>query len=106
MPDPLKQDGPCYYCNKPTISHAGNPGLWPVMLCHADDPGKVKHHHVQCVSERLAKVEQMKLSRTRLLDAADDLIADWQSGNIQTKDMAVRLHAFVEDVRAAAKDQP
>ena len=54
----------------------------------------------------IVEVERLKLSMTRLLDAADDLIADWQSGNIQTKDMAVRLHAFVEDVRAAAKDQP
>ena len=52
------------------------------------------------------EIERLKLSRTRLLDAADDLIADWQSGNIQTKDMAVRLHALVEDVRAAAKDTP
>ena len=54
----------------------------------------------------IAEVERLKLSMTRLLDDADDLIADWQSGNIQTKDMAVRLHAFVEDVRAAPKDQP
>ena len=60
MPDPLSHDGPCYYCNKPTHRHAGNPGFWPVMLCHADDPGKVKHHHVQCVSERLAKVERLE----------------------------------------------
>ena len=51
------------------------------------------------------KIKQTNLVNNRMLDHADDLIADWQSGNIQTKDMAVRLHAFVEDVRAAAKEQ-
>ena len=36
----------------------------------------------------------------QLLCHAEDLIADWQAGNIQTKDMAVRLHLFVETVTA------
>jgi len=53
-------DGPCYYCNEPTESNAGNPGLWPVLLCHPDKPGKAKHHHVQCVSERLAEIERLR----------------------------------------------
>jgi hypothetical protein len=25
---------PCYYCQEPCNSVAGNPGRWPVALCH------------------------------------------------------------------------
>ena len=46
-------DGVCYYCGEMTNSLAGNPGEWPVMLCHKDEPGKVKHHHTKCVMYRL-----------------------------------------------------
>ena len=44
----------------------------------------------------------------QLLCHAEDLIADWQAGNIQTKDMTVRLHLFVETVtalRAAIREE-
>lgn len=63
--DRQAHDGPCYYCNKPTNGYAGNPGMWPVMLCHPDDPGVVKYHHVKCVSERLAEVERLKAEAKR-----------------------------------------
>jgi hypothetical protein len=43
----------CYYCHEACNSFAGNPGEWPVGLCHPDDPGKLKWHHVGCVSDRL-----------------------------------------------------
>jgi len=43
----------CYYCDKECNALAGNPSLWPIPLCHPDDPGKVKYHHIGCVSERL-----------------------------------------------------
>ena len=71
------RDGPCYYCNEPTESNAGNPGLWPVLLCHSDDPGKVKHHHVRCVSNRLAEFERLKEAWDALprSEAVDQLIA-------------------------------
>lgn len=46
-------DEPCYYCGEPCSSVAANPGRWPIPLCHADEPGKVKWHHIGCVSERL-----------------------------------------------------
>lgn len=49
----VEEDGPCYYCGKPTNSFAGNPGQWPLRFPHADEPGKVKCHHTQCVLERL-----------------------------------------------------
>lgn len=47
------RDEPCYYCKKPCDSLAGNPGLWPIGLPHADEPGVVKWHHAACVLERL-----------------------------------------------------
>lgn len=47
---------PCYYCGNPTDMMAGNPSLWPIPLCHPDDPGRVKWHHIGCVSKRLHPV--------------------------------------------------
>lgn len=51
---PQGHGDPCYYCGKPCNGFAGNPGEWPIPLCHADDPGRVKWHHIDCVSSRLA----------------------------------------------------
>lgn len=62
-----KKDGACYYCGEKTNSFAGNPGLWPVRLCHVDEPGKAKYHHAKCISIRLANswekrtVEEMEI---------------------------------------------
>lgn len=47
------QDGLCYYCGKMTSSIAGNPSEWPLMFCHSDEPGKMKHHHTGCVTQLL-----------------------------------------------------
>jgi hypothetical protein len=44
---------PCYYCKEPINSLAANPGKWGVPLCHKDEPGRVKWHHIECVSQRL-----------------------------------------------------
>ena len=44
---------PCYYCGKPCDAFAGNPGKWPIPLCHRDAPGFVKFHHIECVTDRL-----------------------------------------------------
>jgi hypothetical protein len=44
---------PCYYCGEPCNCLHGNPGLWAIPLCHADDPGRVKWHHIRCVTRRL-----------------------------------------------------
>ena len=43
----------CYYCHEDTNPVAGNPSEWPLHFCHKDDPGKVKAHHVKCVTLRL-----------------------------------------------------
>lgn len=40
----------CYYCGKPCNSLHGNPNLWPIPLCHPNEPGVVKWHHIGCIS--------------------------------------------------------
>jgi hypothetical protein len=51
---------PCYYCTKPINDLAANPGLWGIFLCHEDEPGVIKWHHVECVSNRLADLQKLK----------------------------------------------
>lgn len=53
-------DQPCYYCGMPCSNLAGNPSLWPIALCHDDDPGRVKWHHTGCVQVRLYKLQKME----------------------------------------------
>jgi len=62
-----KPDGPCYYCGKETFSLAGDPGEWPVMLPHADDPGKVKPHHVKCILSRLNAFDRLTKDNSNIL---------------------------------------
>ena len=50
-------EGNCYYCNKLVNNLAGNPSEWGIPLCHSDEPGKVKPHHIGCVSDRLEVLE-------------------------------------------------
>ena len=47
---------PCYYCGELCNGLAGDPGQWPVPLCHPDDPGRVKWHHINCVTTRLKDI--------------------------------------------------
>ena len=59
-PNPANgHDQPCYYCGELCNAVAGNPEKWPIPLCHPEEPGKVKWHHVGCVSERLRKIERL-----------------------------------------------
>lgn len=53
-------DQPCYYCGMPCNSWIGNPGMWPIPLCHDDEPGVVKWHHTGCVDLRLQKLQKME----------------------------------------------
>jgi len=80
-----KKDGICYYCGKMTDSLAGNPGQWAVMLCHSDDPGKVKYHHQLCVSKRLELPSAKEIQ---------EIIADCPSQFIE--DRAEAIHARLE----------
>ena len=51
---------PCHYCGELCSSVAGNPARWPIPLCHSDEPGVVKWHHVGCVSARLARLAALE----------------------------------------------
>jgi hypothetical protein len=56
-----RRDGhgePCYYCSEPCNDFAGNPGLWSIALCHSDEPGVVKFHHIGCVQRRVHSVAE------------------------------------------------
>lgn len=50
----------CYYCNEQCHRHAGNPGRWPIAMAHADEPGVVKYHHVDCVERRLNERDALR----------------------------------------------
>lgn len=60
-------DAPCYYCKEPCDSLAGNPGRWPIPLCHRDEPGVVKWHHTGCVAERLIENQPAHSTNSDLL---------------------------------------
>jgi hypothetical protein len=75
-------DGPCYYCGKSTNSLAANPSEWPIRLCHPDDPGKAKHHHTGCISDRLRALEVSKLQNWLLFND----VAFWGSDYEDTSD--------------------
>lgn len=51
---------PCYYCGNPCSCIAANPSNWPIPLCHSDEPGKVKVHHIGCVMERLVERDELR----------------------------------------------
>ena len=59
---------PCYYCGQPVNNLAANPSEWNVYLCHEDDPGRIKPHHIGCVSERLDVAEKLRGLVKALLD--------------------------------------
>lgn len=65
----VHHDGPCYYCGKPTDSHAGSPHLWPILLCHDDAPGKPQPHHRWCVDARLRENERLRKTLTKIESA-------------------------------------
>lgn len=57
-PKPTQPEGhgkPCHYCGEPCDALIGNPNRWPIPLCHRDDPGRVKWHHIGCVTDRLVE---------------------------------------------------
>ena len=69
-------EGNCYYCDKPVNNLAGNPNEWGIPLCHEDEPGKVKTHHIGCVSERLRENKKMK----KALAWADEELSRLKTG--------------------------
>lgn len=65
----MNRDGPCYYCGEPTQSLAGDPGRWPLLFSHDDDPGVVRHHHTRCVYRLLPEANPQTVRREGLLKA-------------------------------------
>ena len=90
-----KFDGePCYYCGKPISAIAADPGLWGIPLCHADEPGVIKPHHIGCVVDRLIPAEQLeKRVRRETLE--------WIMRNIQVYKPAEALQMLAEELRRA-----
>lgn len=62
-------DEPCYFCKEKCDSLSANPGRWPIPLCHSDEPGKVKWHHVGCISDRLEELHTLQ-NRISFLEEA------------------------------------
>ena len=69
---------PCYYCGEPCNSLAGDPGKWPVGLCHSDEPGVVKYHHEACVNDRLESVARL----TERCDAYKEALTRIERGEL------------------------
>jgi len=72
-------DEPCYYCGEPCNGLAGNPALWPIALCHSDDPGRVKWHHEGCVSKRLHDLDRLRALLQEAGEAIDSLVDHYES---------------------------
>lgn len=84
----------CYYCGEYTYPVAGNPTLWPLHFPHKEDPGKVKAHHVKCVSSRLIYLEHIK-----------ELISQgWDVNFGQNKD-EFRAYAFRGDLNCPYRQE-
>lgn len=62
---------PCYYCGEPCDSLTGNPSMWPIPLCHSDEPGRVKRHHSGCVSRRLIALDAAVAELKREISGAE-----------------------------------
>lgn len=60
-------DGRCYYCGEQTNTLIGDPSMWAMRFCHADDPGVVKYHHTGCVTERLKRLERAEEALRQVL---------------------------------------
>lgn len=66
----LGHDEPCYFCGERCNALSGNPSEWPIPLCHEDEPGVAKAHHVGCVS---GKLQQLTTTQVRLAEAITKL---------------------------------
>ncbi len=102
-------DGPCYYCGEKTNSLAGSPAEWAIPLVHADEPGRVKPHHIGCVLERLGQLDDIRaeLARYRAVLAEDQagrvahIIAERESVPYASKLETGRL--ILADIRRVAE---
>lgn len=105
---------PCYYCQVECDPLAGNPGLWPVGLPHAGEPGVFKWHHQSCVLERLRERDEFAAAKdeaeTRLTSALENQNAAmerWRETDAQLAAMTAErdgiFAAFRVEVRYAVR---
>jgi hypothetical protein len=85
---------PCYYCGEKCNGFAGDPSKWPIPLCHVDDPGRVKWHHIGCVDERLhqveslsARVAELQHDITRQMDVATEHVNRAEAAEAQVAEL-------------------
>jgi hypothetical protein len=69
----------CHYCMEACDALAGNPGRWPVGLCHKDAPGVVKWHHVECVASRLQRLQDIERELAALKKLAWQRSQGWET---------------------------
>lgn len=97
---------PCYYCGQPCDGIAASPGRWPIPLTHADDPGVVKWHHIECVTARLNALdgarEVLAFIEARATLGVDGVIALRVVGGQATMPYG-RLYAGLELIAAMAR---
>jgi hypothetical protein len=91
---------PCYYCKEPCDALAGNPGLWPIPLCHADEPGVVKWHHIGCVSDRLREYDRI----VREVDGAEERAERQRNRAKQAEIDRDAAHAQISVLRGFLRD--
>ena len=85
---------PCYYCGEKCNNLTGDPGKWPVGLCHSDEPGVVKWHHSGCVSDRLEDLARMAqpcpsgMTRDQLHERLSKRLKVWERRGPSATDIA------------------
>lgn len=70
-------DAVCPDCGKLCDAFAGNACLWPIPLPDRDYPGKIRHHHMGCVSGKLAKLSE-QAERIEELEARLEIGSVWK----------------------------
>lgn len=51
---------PCHICGEKINGMTGNAAKWPVGIAYRSEPGKMKWHHMGCVSIRLEKLSELE----------------------------------------------
>jgi hypothetical protein len=96
---------PCYYCKTPCNAVAGSPSLWPIPLCHKDDPGKVKWHHIGCVMKRLTERDAWLAAAFEIAcDSPELLVERLKSLVTERNDLNDKLAKSREEVRLLERD--
>jgi hypothetical protein len=91
---------PCYYCGKSINSFAANPGRWAVGLDHADEPGVVKPHCIDCVSLRLHERDEALARAEESIKVIDGIIKRQIEHTMRAEKERNEAHAARIEARA------